>query len=163
MNIEDQVCSLELSKKLKELDITQESYFYHHFYKKNRDDEFIDHIICSEKIDEFDDGKWKLKIYSAFTASELLEILPKYVIDSNREEPFNYFKYQISKFTIYENGEFQEVYLISYICDTYQINQNYNVCFPNILQKTYSENLCNAIANMIIYLIENNLFKVNKK
>ena len=60
MKIEDQVCSLELAKQLKELGVKQDSLFYINangnlFYK---------------------DNPTKIEGYSAFTATELCEGLP---------------------------------------------------------------------------------------
>lgn len=63
MEIEKQVCSLELAKKLKELGVKQESLF---FWKP--------------------DGGWHLSqklgqhVISAFTVAELGEILPNYFV-----------------------------------------------------------------------------------
>jgi hypothetical protein len=61
---EKQVCSLELSQKLKELEVKQKSYFYW------RDDGFT---LTDKKEDYHPDFKW----YSAFTVAELGEMLPK--------------------------------------------------------------------------------------
>lgn len=65
MKLEDQVCSLELSKKLKYLGVKQESLWY---WKGGflRSDESI-----GEQYKDRDD------CYSAFTVAELGEMLPK--------------------------------------------------------------------------------------
>lgn len=80
MNLEKQVCSLELAKKLKELGVKQESLFY-------RVDDFILYKTSTgyytEKGAGFDLGlynrqeKTNSQLYSAFTVAELGEMLPK--------------------------------------------------------------------------------------
>lgn len=66
MKLEIQVASLELSKKLKNLGVKQESYFV---YVKNPADLYILYV---------DDHGWdkSRKVYSAFTVAELGEMLP---------------------------------------------------------------------------------------
>ena len=67
MKLEQQVCSLELAKKLKELGVKQESLWW--WQKQNHTDTWNieDMQICA-----FDED-W----YSAFTVAELGEMLPK--------------------------------------------------------------------------------------
>src|SRR3990167_3436279 len=76
MTLEQQVTSLELSKKLKELGVKQESLFY--WYQAGNG-----HIFVAYRDDSFTKG-----IASAFTASELGEMLPRYceVTFKNRAE-----------------------------------------------------------------------------
>lgn len=62
MKIEDQVCSLEYAKRLKELGVKQESIFY-----LNSNEEIG---FCYDFI--------KLRYYSSFTVSELGEMLPSF-------------------------------------------------------------------------------------
>jgi hypothetical protein len=59
MKLEDQTVSLELARLLKGLDIEQNSHFYYHFYKKNRDYERIECDIYDKNMDDFNDGKWE--------------------------------------------------------------------------------------------------------
>ncbi len=67
MNIEDQVCSLELSKRLKELGIKQESYF---IWAKNN-------LIPRLSIHNLDKHElFEPYICAAFTVAELGEMLP---------------------------------------------------------------------------------------
>jgi len=86
MKLEDQVCSLEYAKRLKELDVKQDSVFCW----KN-DDEFCK--SCSKwKITPFEKVKYqnKYQIYSAYTVAELGEMLPIYVTSekTNKHEFF---------------------------------------------------------------------------
>lgn len=75
MNLENQVCSLELAKRLKELGVKQESHFVWSNY--NFEDEVGAFVGFDKGVDrwvistsEEDEG------VSAFTASELMEMLP---------------------------------------------------------------------------------------
>lgn len=81
MSLEQQVCSLELAKKLKELGVIKESLFYW--------------SSCSHCTAEYGVEEWSLQEgmdygdnYSAFTSSELLEIINAFIriskdVDSN--------------------------------------------------------------------------------
>jgi hypothetical protein len=67
MILEQQVCSLELSKKLKELGVKQESLFYYRILAEHEDGYrivFGEPVVCAEE--------WK---YSAFTVAELGDML----------------------------------------------------------------------------------------
>jgi len=76
MKLEDQVCSLELAKKLKELGVDQDSYFY---WCRIRDLE-TDHVsIKSEsQIENLENYYQVDKITSAFTVAEIGEMLPHF-------------------------------------------------------------------------------------
>lgn len=70
MKLEQQVCSLEYAKRLKELGVKQESifvweYYNEEFYGVN----FLPLAIIPNNFDNFEN-------YSAFTVAELCEILP---------------------------------------------------------------------------------------
>lgn len=80
MKLEDQACSLELSKKLKDLGVKQESLFYWYSF-----DELPFHILYENETPIVN----RSIIYSAFTVSELGEILPKYT-SSARGDDDNY-------------------------------------------------------------------------
>lgn len=96
MNLESQVVSLELSKKLKELGVEQKSIFY--WIEKNTPTVNLPALSLSFKISEYNDGSYKFcsdelgthflkpnhekySIYSAFTVAELGEILKKTIKD----------------------------------------------------------------------------------
>jgi hypothetical protein len=138
MNIESQVCNLDLSIKLKSLNVKQESLFYHHWQKKNRDYEYIDHTIEDYKLEDSDDGKWMFKCYSAFTASELLELLP---VEISRD---------LIKYTylviLKKNHEYEIRYDSCRLDDTQCIE--------------FGDTLTNSLAKMLIYLIENKILDI---
>jgi hypothetical protein len=77
MKLSDQVCNLELSKRLKELGVEQESLFYWNVYDKK----------CKQKVKHELTYKKRVpglfcdcKNYSAFTVAELGEMLPGYIV-----------------------------------------------------------------------------------
>lgn len=83
MELKDQVCSLELAKKLKELGVKQESLFWWvatHFPNKLLG-EFADEVSFEIRNDnEFDADQSPIKeSFSAFTVAELGELLNRKV------------------------------------------------------------------------------------
>ncbi len=71
MKLEDQVCSIELSKKLKELGVEQDSYFSW-VLSKTTGDVFLSptHLLLNRFYEI---------LGSAFTVAELGEMLPKHI------------------------------------------------------------------------------------
>lgn len=67
MKLEDQVCSLELARKLKELDVTQDSYCYWVGGSRGVSGGFVLVNDISLFFEE---------LYAAFTVAELGELLP---------------------------------------------------------------------------------------
>lgn len=86
MELTNQVCSLELAKRLKELGVKQESYFAWHSavegFEKLETRYFISHYPA-------------ITTYAAFTVAELGEMLQKGMVDSHKTQ-FGYwiFKYE---------------------------------------------------------------------
>lgn len=85
MKLQDQVCSLELSKHLKDLGVRQESYFVwiDKFPMFNENGPVLKiHEIVQEWGDKFLTGPVRTAVatqtYSAFTVAELGEMLPQY-------------------------------------------------------------------------------------
>jgi hypothetical protein len=64
MNLEEQVCSLELAKRLKELNVEQDSLFC---WINNCDLEYLPLEIRNKNV-----------VYAAFTVAELGEMLPNF-------------------------------------------------------------------------------------
>lgn len=137
MNLEDQVCSLELAKKLKELGVKQESLFYWArngiyvpgFSNENEEPNSIIYFNQHHKQDS--------KQYSAFTVSELCEILPVFLDD---------YRFVIIKL---ENGKYGTDYI-------HMTTDNHSYSFSD----TEDNTIANACAKMLIYLIENKLIGV---
>jgi len=150
MRLEDQCVSLEYAKKLKELGIKQNSLFY------------WCNTVNGEYIFFRNENSWKDEI-SAFTISELLALLP-HRITIKENEPYNSFRLRIEKGiwskdnnNLHDISTFKEFYSINYYCET--TSQQLDWIFVSLMQNKTDENLSNACAKMIIYLIENGYVK----
>src|ERR1700684_135297 len=126
MDIESQVCSLELSKRLKELGIEQNGYFCHVQYGVVDDNnhEIIIGTLLDVVVAELHESSAKCIISSAFTTSELLEILPHRVTPP-KGAPYNSFRFRMEKgiwcrdeSASTNNPKFTEYYSVNYYCDT---------------------------------------------
>ena len=89
MKLENQVVSLELAKKLKELGVKQESLFYWVLLENEFGKDWI--IIQG---DDSIEAVYKNNKYSAFTVAELGEILPELCLSGNTGEGFNCWKFR---------------------------------------------------------------------
>ncbi len=140
MKLEEQVVSLEIAKKLKELGVEQESYFWWVDTKEeggegfrlreNRTAEWLEHLKATQPAAK------NMEYYSAFTVAELGEMLP------DRIESF---EFQLCK---YKNTiEHKFIYLMGY-WDVENHEWRY-------VQEGYTE--ADARGKMLIYLKENKL------
>ena len=75
MELKDQVSSLELSKKLKELGVKQDSLYWWTPFNSEKDDGKYSIWTCPH-ADDKDPYKVNDKCFSAFTSSELSMLLP---------------------------------------------------------------------------------------
>jgi hypothetical protein len=126
MNIQDQVVSLELAKKLLTLGVKQNSLFvWEYFSPMCYGIKFIPYAVLynSYSTNEF-------KLYPAYTVAELGEILPKFVTLKD----IDYYSYDLKY-----NRNGYPYYFASGI--NFKCEEN--------------ETEANARAKMIIYLIEN--------
>ena len=120
MNLSDIVTSLELSKKLLALGVKQCSIF--HWVEIEKDNEIYQTIWVARELNN--------TIACAFTASELLDLMPKYI-------------------EIVRGCRFDEViptYLIKHHGET--------------IVDDHDTNLADSCAKMLIHLIENKLIEV---
>jgi hypothetical protein len=133
MQLQDQVCSLELAKQLKELGVRQDSLFY--WVERQTDKK----ILCLANYTiglENSTGNRMSRVCSAFTVAELGEMLPQ----SIWVEKSNYY------FLIQRTAD--KGWHISY----YNFDKRLMYCF----QTDNTE--ADARAKMLVYLIENKLF-----
>lgn len=140
MTLENQVTSLDLSKQLKELGVKQESLFYWTFFKDYSQILYTQQEVFKES--------WKVdpNYCSAFTASELGEMLPQ-SIEIKVDKGLDFWYWNANKkpyggWTIELNGPLQ--------------------FFGDEKTKSYFEEdtEANARAKMLIYLLENKLIKL---
>lgn len=135
--IENHVVSLDLSKKLNELGVINPSLFY--WIKLCKDKE--EYEIDPATINGGPMGCcWNH--YSAYIATELLEILPRNVLEGGRE-----YYLKIAPAINQECIEWK----VSYIHGGF-----------DFLKFFYEEYLQNSLAKMIIYLMENKLMEIPK-
>lgn len=139
MNLEDQVTSLELSKKLLNLGVKQESIFVWEYY----DDQchavkFIPYAVVPNEMNKF-------KLYSAFTVAELGKILPDFV---KADKLFN-------------NGNTTLLDLSGHFIKSQKKDDEYKIYIDCLTKCTifFSKNEANARAKMLIYLLENKLME----
>lgn len=138
MELSDQVCSLEFSKRLQKLGVKQESLFY--WYYAMHDGINIEWKIMYGTFGLFPDR------YSAFTASELLELLPKIL---NIDEYYSELKLR----TEHEDDK----WFVTYETNYYTVFDGVDKFNEKI---GVDEGICNALAKMLIHLIENGLIKL---
>jgi hypothetical protein len=90
MKIEQQVCTLEQAKRLKELGVKQESLFYHYVTYSQKDGQsmgiFYTKADAEKKQHEYR-YNWNCptELFSAYTVAELGEILPSSHYSTNNE------------------------------------------------------------------------------
>ena len=144
MKIEDQVCSLELAKRLKELGVKQKSLFYWTTFENHSspiEKRNIEHktIIGEWEKSDYKERSFlkKIKFYSAFTVAELGEMLPAMISGA----PLEMLKGYIF-------GETKPTYCARY--------------FNADLIGEPCEKEADARAKMLIYLLENGLIKNEK-
>lgn len=141
MQIENQVISLELAKRLCELGVKQESLFY---WIKPIDEWQITPVISEKDRQYFMHSVvdiLSMDFYSAFTVSELLELLPANFKITNDEADYTY-SYQL---TISKCDESEHPY-----CVWYYSNKDHN----SEGWQQENDTLPNCLAKMLIYLIE---------
>jgi len=114
--------SLQLSKRLKELGVKQDSYFWYKVGKSTGK-----HNLLTEKEFNGTDTAF-FNYYSAFTAEELIDLLPQGYVAGN-----TFFREAEQEYICFKRG--------SKITDK---------CI-------YSDTLTNAMAEMVIFLKTNNL------
>ena len=132
--IENHVVNLELSKRLKELGFDKDNFFYWGNWGAHWTPK------TSYKILRFNKNKTVLSkdSYRAYIATELLEILPEFLqLETHRA----YFNIAVSV----DEKDY---------CVAYKEHGFYN------LHIKIDSILCNALAKMLIHLIENKLMEV---
>lgn len=159
MQIESQVCSFKLSILLKELNVPQNSLFYWHHDKG----------INYPSYGDPDDCMCSYNKISAFTVSELLEILPHRITIKN-ETPFNSFRVRLEK-SFMVNGNpsngneinlecVKNIYIANYRCDSTGMSGEEAWLERTLFHNISDENPANALAKLLILGIENNYIEV---
>lgn len=166
MQLSDQICSLELAKRLKELGVKQDSLFYYQNnpYNNGKDcidlmikewrDENGENVIMNSEYGNDDHPK-----YPAFTVSELGEMLPNCMFKPELA-PFDNYGLSIKKFiSVDEKMNHTNNFTINYECDSTEMQGAEAWLTRKFSINIYDPNLSNALAKMLIYLLENGLLK----
>lgn len=163
MKLEDQVVSLELAKKLKELRIIKPSIFgwiYHQHSDaqawacKHKEPNASWYVIRG--TNDHKSILWEGdKEISAFTISELMDLLPA-CVDKTVDEPFNFHWLHLKKRQV-KNIQ----WIANYICDSTSDERGWDF-FPLFDPNIYDEKLADCLAKLIIKLIESGLIKVSE-
>ncbi|HJY22879.1 MAG TPA: hypothetical protein VJ279_08350 [Hanamia sp.] len=152
MELENKVCSFRSAERLKELGVKQESLFY---WRKCIEKDRLPSIVYTKgKIISND-------YWSAFTASELLNILPAHV-NTQKNEPFNNFRIRLQQAILCESTEplkCVKSHFINYYCDTTSSGENAWMERTLYDNQCHDVNICNALAKMLILLIEDGFIK----
>jgi len=137
MKIEQQVCSLELSKKLKELKVKQESLYYWWQIIDTKIFETVGNPFISDKRGIYSTDKKSDKYikenyrYPAYTVAELGEMLP------------NGLDYMVTTTKVIDK----------WMC----LCEHIEGALRRKTNREFSTTEANARAKMLIYLLENNL------
>ena len=133
MKLEDQLTSLELSKKLRELGVKQNSIWW-----------WWDDVL---NLAKGLDSENFVKYYSAFTCAELGEMLPFFIC-------VNKIQYELC-ITVWEGAN------IMFHTGKKGFNIKYeNPLIDRTLTFRTNKKLSNCMAKMLIYLIENKLMEI---
>ncbi len=134
MKLEDQVCSLEIAKRLKELGLKQQSLFEWQLFKS-------EHWASEIRLIYKENFTCPSESWSAFTGAELGEMLP-YSFNIERD------KYIFSEV---------KTFLTNLYCICYRnVFKKLNIPSEIII----NVNEANARAQMLIYLLENSLMEL---
>lgn len=161
MNMESQTTSLEHSKRLKELGVHIKSLFWWRRW-------------IPVKGSTYKTPEWSLSLYQgnsvdyeflpAFTASELMELLPNR-ITVTENEPFNSFRLNIMKSIHVKNMDdpinlnISDLYIVNYECDSTECFGEDAWLRRNMTNNIADEKITDCLAKMMIYIIENKLMK----
>lgn len=159
MNLQDQVTSLELSKKLKDLGVKQESLFYHAKTGYSGDYTFIGtpkEMSWHKELELHDEAgaNTTYDLISAFTVAELEEMLPTKIEEGTW---FNYTKSLngwggICERVSYDKWEKHEGAGQLLIKHMHEVNSH-----PYRPHETPEHTHADLYAKMLIYLLDNNL------
>ncbi len=144
--LKEQVCSLELAKKLKDLGVKQESLWWWIKYKRMPNNSII-WVINNGNIKDSNEYSFIEKIkFSTFTVAELGEMLPVFVLGDKEEDIPHMWCVQYFK----EGGNTKETWQWS--C---QLTQG--ECY---IHQVRADTEADVRAMMLIYLLEKGLVKL---
>lgn len=155
--------SLEISKKLHDLNVTEKSVFCWEYYN----DEvyalkYYPYAVVPDLHNNY-------KLYTAYGASDLLTMLPHNLV-SSEPEPFNSYRLYITgSFIVKGNPVIKDlsevkptrIHIVNYKGDTYDLNETPLVNDKYLTKNMWDENPADALDKMLIYLIENKFIELS--
>jgi hypothetical protein len=142
MKLEDQVCSLELAKQLKEVGVPQDSLFT---YKDIGLGYQLTNEVCdSNATITTKKGERKVIDYSAFIASEIMEVLPACVIDNKGKNNEAWYWLGISK-------SYDGTYAVHYYDD--------EDVWPKCKSWVWGKTSVEALGKMVLFLVKKGQLK----
>ncbi len=153
MQLSDQVVSLELAKRLKELGVKQDSLFYY----CNIDGQGVYYIYYNEAFPE--DFEYEGDPVSAFSVSELGEMLPNCILKPELALFDNYLLTIKNLISVGEEINYTDSFMIKFECDSTETQGADGWLTRKLSMNVYDPNLSNAMAKMLILLLENGLIK----
>lgn len=133
MNLTDQVVNLELSKKLKELGVEKDSLFYWEELDELSELNYFPNGPQVNFVNELLILNGRMKFYEAYTASELLEFFPQFI---------NSWIFRLEKYPSEYEIKYSDEHDTKRLC------------------VGWDKNISNALAKMLIHLIENKIIEV---
>lgn len=157
--IENHVVNFDLSRRMYDLGVKKESIFHYNVFK--------DGTHQWAPYWESSDMQKPVAVYQAYIASELFEMLPKKIPSEKYQSKYCYEEEYICTLKIIttaNDSDFTIKYTptLDHFCEeangypVVKILQHEKVNKNNV----YDENICNALAKMLVYLIENQLIKM---
>lgn len=152
--IPELTCSIDLAKRLKELGVKQESLFYrfqgegHQYIYCKYYEQYSPHVDL-----DINDG------YSAFTGEEIARLLPLHIIKKNQIS-IDGVEYLIDYNYHFKISPFVQGYWHC-VCIGYPVLEGFTL--SSLGSHCFSENdkkMSNAIAKMVIHLLENKLMEL---
>jgi hypothetical protein len=160
MNIGEQCISLEYAKKLKDIGICQRSLLWHHKVQCSSEYVSAGYGIAFH-------GNESDTTFSAFTASELMDLLPgRVTINNDPDDVFNSFRIRIEKsFTCNAVNEkiqdFRYIYFANYYCDTMETTGKNALMARRLFDHNHvDEKFADCLAKILISLFENGYIKI---
>jgi hypothetical protein len=161
MEMESQFVSFTLSKKLYEMDINFKSLVRWFHLKHIVTNEY--NIATDSYFEKVVEKRQQLSIssmyylpeaileeYPAYSVAELMELIPAY-IDTKTNQPYNFYNFSLLK-----KAANSIRYIPTYVCDSTSEEMNHQ--FQTLKMKgVYGARLSDALAILLIYLIENKL------
>jgi len=152
MNLNEIVCDIEYSKKLKELGFHDSIFVWYFDKEKNK---YV-LTIRNEYIVSYGNDDY----YPAFLSDELIELLPSW-INTCKDEPFNHFRLRLERALLCKDNTVESLsshFVCNYYCDSTEcLGENAWLQRKLLQHNFHSESLANCLVKMLIYLIENNL------